>query len=85
MALEFQKKQVLFNGVVGVEEAENLLAWLQKKSGVSADLSACEHLHPANLQVLMAAAVPIKAWPADPVLAAILQSALTAHPSIQEQ
>jgi hypothetical protein len=85
MALEFQKKQVLFKGVVGVEEAETLLAWLQKKPGASADLSACEHLHPANLQVLMAAATPIKAWPADPVLATLLQSALSAPPSIQEQ
>lgn len=85
MALEFQKKQVRFNGVVGVEEAENLLAWLQKKPGASADLSACEHLHPANLQVLMATATPVKAWPADPILACILQSALAAPPSNQEQ
>jgi len=84
MALEFQKKKVLFNGVVEVEEAETLLAWLQKKPGASADLSACEHLHPANLQVLMAAATPITAWPTDPVLVGILQSALVAHPSIQE-
>ncbi|MDD0812509.1 hypothetical protein PSQ20_19335 [Curvibacter sp. RS43] len=85
MGLEFQKKQVLLTGLVGVEEAENLLAWLQKKPGASADLSACEHLHPANLQVLMAARTPIKAWPADPLLASLLQSALAAPTPAKEQ
>lgn len=85
MGLEYQKKQVVFSGLVGVEEAENLLAWLQKKPQASVDLSACEHLHPANLQVLMAARSPIKAWPADPLLTLILQSALSAPLASVEQ
>ena len=74
MPIEFRKKQVLLKGIVGVEEAENLLAGLQKRTGLGADLSACEHLHPANIQVLLAAQVPIDAWPADPLLQQFLQS-----------
>ncbi|SEQ26763.1 hypothetical protein [Giesbergeria anulus] len=74
MPLEFRKKQVLLKGIVGVEEAENLLGWLQKKSGVSVDFSACEHLHPANIQVLLAAQVRIDAWPTDAILQQFLQS-----------
>lgn len=79
MSIEFRKKQVLFKGVVGVEDAENLLEWLQKKSGISADLSACEHLHPANVQVLLAAKVRIDAWPPDTVLQQFLQSIFIPH------
>ena len=40
------------------------------------DLAACSHLHPANLQVLMAADAAISAWPTDHGLAAWLASAL---------
>ena len=74
MPIEFRKKQVLLKGIVGVEEAENLLAGLQKRAGLGADFSACEHLHPANIQVLLAAQVPIDAWPADPLLQQFLLS-----------
>ncbi len=76
MPFEFRKKQVLLQGTIGVEEAEPLLEWLQKKPSATADLSACQHLHPANLQVLLAAGTRIDRWPADPVLAQFLQSIL---------
>lgn len=76
MPFEFRKKQVLLQGMIGVEEAETLLEWLQKKPAATADLSGCEHLHPANLQVLLAANTRIDAWPTDPVLTQFLQSIL---------
>jgi hypothetical protein len=63
MPIEFQKKKIRFAGHIGVEEADELLAALQKKSGAAIDLSDCEHIHPANLQVLLAAKVRIAAWP----------------------
>jgi len=76
MPIEFKKNQALFTEVVSVEEAETLLEWLQKKPSAKLDLSACVHLHPANLQVMMAAGVSIAAWPADADFAGWLRSAL---------
>ena len=76
MAIEYKKNQLNFKDVISVEDAEPLLEWLQKKTAVKADFSACTHLHPANLQVLMAAGLSISAWPADRQFCAWLQSAL---------
>ena len=76
MSIEYAQNQVLFKDVVSVEDAESLLEWLQKKPAAQADFSACTHLHPANLQVLMAANTKVSAWPADTELAAWLRSAL---------
>ena len=77
MAIEYQQKLATFSGVVSVEEAEALLEWLQKNSAARVDLSACTHLHPANLQVLMVAKPAISAWPTDSALATWLRSALS--------
>ena len=77
MAIEYKKNLAVFSDVVSVEDAEALLEWLQKKSAAHVDLSACTHLHPANLQVLMAAKPAISAWPIDIGLAAWLKSALS--------
>ena len=78
MPIEFKKKQAFLRDIVTVDEAEGLLEWLQSKPGARVDLSQCSHLHPANLQVLMAAACRVSAWPADAELSAWLQTALTA-------
>ena len=53
MAIVYKKNDAVFSDVVSVEDAEALLEWLQKKSAARVDLSACTHLHPANLQVLV--------------------------------
>jgi hypothetical protein len=76
MPIEYKKSLATFSDVVSVEDAEGLLEWLQKKSSGRADLSGCTHMHPANLQVLMAAKTAISAWPKDAVLAAWLKDAL---------
>lgn len=76
MAIEYRKNLAVFKDVVSVDDAEALLEWLQRKSAARVDLSACSHLHPANLQVLMAAKPTIGAWPADSGLAMWLKSAL---------
>ena len=74
MPIEYRKKMVLFTETVGVEEAENLLAFLQGKPQVKADLTACDHLHPANIQVLLAAGTKVHAWPKNLSLAAWLKT-----------
>jgi hypothetical protein len=77
MALSYQGDVAHFADVVGVEEAEELVAWLQKTPKPKLDLSACTHLHAAEVQVLMAAGIPIAAWPRDEALTAWLKSALS--------
>ncbi|MBK5966348.1 hypothetical protein CCR95_20230 [Thiocystis minor] len=79
MSIEFKRNLAVFREVVSVEEAEGLLEWLQKKPTAKVDLGACVHLHPANLQVLMAAKPVIQTWPTDAQLRVWLESALVAH------
>ena len=79
MTIEFKKNHIICKEVVSVEEAEALLEWLQKKSSAKVDFSTCTHIHPANLQVLMAEKVSILAWPTNPEFATWLQSALLEH------
>lgn len=76
MAIEFKKSTAIFRDEVGVEEAESLLEWLQKKPSGKVNLAACLHLHPANLQVLMAAKARIVAWPDSVLLRSWLEPAL---------
>jgi hypothetical protein len=76
MPIEYKKNQVVFRDIVSVDEAEGLLEWLQNKPAAKVDLGACTHLHPANLQVLMAAKVRITIWPNDAKLRAWLETAL---------
>lgn len=78
MAIEYKKNLALFSDVVSVDEAEALLEWLQNESAARVDFTACTHLHPANLQVLMVAKPVISAWPQDAGLAAWLAPALQA-------
>jgi hypothetical protein len=76
MPIEYKKNQLVFSHIVSVEEAEGLLAWLQEKPTAKLHLAACTHLHPANLQVLMAAKNLVSAWPKDANLRAWLESVL---------
>ena len=75
MTAAYDQDRVVLSDVVGAEAAEALLEWLQTRPGCSVDLSGCTHLHPANLQVLMAARASVIAWPTDSQLAGWLQSA----------
>ena len=77
MAIVYKKNSAVLSDAVSVEEAEALLEWLQKKSAARMDLSACTHLHPANLQVLMAAKCRVSAWPVDVNLRNWIEPALS--------
>lgn len=76
MPIEYKKNLVRFRDMASVDEAEGLLEWLQNKPGARVDLTACTHLHPANLQVLMAAGCRDIIWPNDAPLRAWLETAL---------
>ncbi len=75
MAIVLKKNIAVLKDIIGVEEAEILLEWLNKHPKGKVDLSACTHLHAANLQVLMAAKPTIVAQPGDTSLAEWLDSA----------
>jgi hypothetical protein len=77
MPIEFKNNCIILRDVVQVEEAETLLEALQKKPTLKVNLTACTHLHTANLQVLMAAKPRIGSWPQDSELCTWLQSVLT--------
>ena len=74
MTMTFEDGQVILSDSVGVEDAEALLGWLQNSPDASVVLSDCTHVHPANLQVLLAANVKVRAWPQDAALASWLAS-----------
>ncbi len=76
MAIEYKKNLAVFHAVVSVEEAETCWNGCRKSATAKVDLTACVHLHPANLQVLMAAKPAIQAWPTDAGLRAWVEQAL---------
>jgi hypothetical protein len=80
MSIEYGKSKAVFREDVGIDEAEELVQWLHRTPAGKVDLSACAHMHPANLQVLMTANVAISAWPDPPTWRMWLESAL--HPRI---
>jgi hypothetical protein len=75
--MTYKRNVAVFAETVGVEDAEGFLAWLHKHPKPKLDLVACTHLHAAQLQVLMAARLPIAEWPRDAELTAWLKSALS--------
>ena len=79
MTIEYKKKVAVLSDIVSVDEAEGLLEWLHKKPTAKVDLSGCTHLHPANLQVLMAADCRVTHWPQDAGLRSWLETALSAQ------
>jgi hypothetical protein len=76
MGIVYKKNSAVFSEVAGAEDAEELLEWLSKHPKGKINLAACSHLHPANLQVLMAAGCALAAAPSDNSLATWVESAL---------
>ena len=76
MSIEYKNNLAAFVDVVSVEEAEGLLEWLQTHPSAKVELAKCSHLHPANLQVLLAAGTIVSSWPNDAKLSDWLKPAL---------
>lgn len=55
MPLHFADERIYLSGVVSIEEAEMLCQVLAEHRDAVIDLSDCEHMHTAILQVLLAA------------------------------
>ncbi len=76
MPIKYSRNHAAMRDAVSCDEAEALLVWLQKKPNARVDMAACQHLHPANIQVLKAAGIRIAAWPQDRELCAWLKTIL---------
>lgn len=76
MSLTFDDDIARLADLVTVEEAETLLDWLARYPNGRVDLAQLQHLHAANLQVLMATRPTILHWPHDPDIHAWLIAAL---------
>jgi len=68
MGLNLNHKIARFSGICPVEDAGALHAWVQAQERPRADLSDCEHLHTALLQILLARHVEVTGLPKDPWL-----------------
>ncbi|MGV7210736.1 hypothetical protein ACLB1G_23125 [Oxalobacteraceae bacterium A2-2] len=75
MTMELRDGVLVCSGALTVEDAEALLQLLNQDVR-TVDLAACAQVHAASLQALMAAALPVAAWPADGTLAPWLRAAL---------
>ena len=53
MTIEYKKNVAVFSDVCTIEEAEDLLKWLDDHPKGKVNLKACKHIHTALLQVLM--------------------------------
>ena len=78
MTMEIKDGVLHCAGTLAVDDAEQLLKLVLDAEQPGADLSACEHVHSACLQVLMAARIRVTAWPEQAVLAAWLRAAIEA-------
>lgn len=66
MAIEYGSSKAVFSEDVGIDAAEDLLQWLQRTPSAEVDLSSCDYLHPANVQILLASRAILTALPRPP-------------------
>jgi hypothetical protein len=69
MPIHYTETEARIEEQCTVEEAEPLFEWLQEHPEGRVDLSACDHMHTAILQVLMALRPPVSAPPDEPFFA----------------
>jgi hypothetical protein len=76
MGITFVDACIVLEGVIDVEQADLVHAWLQDNACWGVDFRHCSHLHPATLQVLLCAGLPALRWPQDARLAMWLGSVM---------
>jgi hypothetical protein len=68
VSLQLGSRTAVLEGVVTVEDAEPLAAWLRRTSAPRVNLRRCTHVHTAVLQCLLAGRVTVSVAPTDPFL-----------------
>lgn len=69
MPVTFNRQSATLSGVVGVEDAEPLAAWLRTSATRQVRMERCTHLHTAAVQALMALGAQVVKAPHEPFLA----------------
>ena len=69
MTISRRGKILKLTGVIGVEDAEIIYAELERQSFTKVDLSSCEYLHCAVLQMVLVFNISIHKYPQQPILA----------------
>lgn len=76
MGIAFNDACIVLDGVIAVDQADIVQAWLLEHPCWGVDFQDCVHLHPAMLQVLLCAGLPALRWPRDAALALWLRSVM---------
>jgi hypothetical protein len=66
--LQLGSRTAVLEGVVTVEDAEPLAAWLRRTTSPRVNLRRCTHLHTAALQCLLVGGVKVSVAPSDDFL-----------------
>jgi len=74
--LQLGNRTAILDGIITVEDAEPLTAWLRANPAGKVNLRDCTHLHTAALQALLAAAARISVLPTDVFLRTSVAPAL---------
>jgi hypothetical protein len=76
MSIEYMNAKAVFREDVGIDEADDLLQWLQRNPGAKIDLSCCAYLHPTNVRALLSSRATVVAWPTPPTWRIRLESVI---------
>jgi hypothetical protein len=86
MPITYTDSLAEISGRIGADECQDLLNWLQGHPHGRVNLAACEHLHAAGLQCMMALKPVISAASPDPWLnAAVITTTEPADSTAIEQ
>jgi hypothetical protein len=80
MSIQRRGKILKLTGVIGVEDAEIIYAQFEQQLFQKIDLSGCEHLHSAILQLVIAFQIPIHKYPSVPMLNDWLRRSVSLFP-----
>jgi hypothetical protein len=72
MSIAYNKSKAVLKGHVTVEDAEPLAQWVREHPRGALEMSECDSLHAAVVQVLLALRPPLKSPPRNPWLAAAM-------------
>jgi hypothetical protein len=72
MTIQYGAQSAALYGHVAVDDADALAQWLRRQAVPAVDLGACEQVHGAALQVLLALQPRMTVPPADPLLSSVL-------------
>ncbi len=84
MPISRRGKIIKLAGVIGVEDAEIIYAQFEQQLFNKVDLSACQHLHSAVLQLIVVFQIPIHKYPPQADFAAWFSQSESLYPCRQE-